>query len=178
MREIRPSGSMSGKWKRSKGRYSGTGTPKGPVTRMASLNHRATSRLYPGAGPGSFDLLGFTHYWGRSRRGYWVVKRKTATSRLSRALTRMAQWCRLNRHQPLAEQHQTLSQKLHGHFAYYGITGNGSALQRFRDGVVGIWKKWLARRRRRGFLSWEDFGRLLKRYVLPPARVIHSVYRQ
>ncbi len=128
-----------------------------------------------GAGPGSFDLLGFTHYWGRSRRGYWVVKRKTATTRLSRALTRMAQWCRLNRHQPLAEQHQTLSQKLHGHFAYYGITGNGSALSRFRDGVVGIWKKWLARRRRRGFLSWEDFGRLLKRYVLPPARVIHSV---
>lgn len=128
-------------------------------------------------GPGSFDLLGFTHYWGRSRRGYWVVKRKTATDRLSRALKKMAQWCRLNRHQPLAEQHRTLSQKLHGHFAYYGITGNSLALKCFRDGVVGIWKKWLARRRRRGFLSWAVFGRLLKRYVLPPARAIHSVCR-
>jgi RNA-directed DNA polymerase len=81
-------------------------------------------------------------------------------------------------HQPLAEQHHTPSQKLHGHFAYYGITGNGSALQRCRDGVVGIWKKWLARRRRRGFLFREVLGRLLKRYVLPPARVLHSVYRQ
>ena len=36
-------------------------------------------------GGGSFDLLGFTHYWGRSRRGAWVVKRKTASKRLTRA---------------------------------------------------------------------------------------------
>jgi group II intron reverse transcriptase/maturase len=128
--------------------------------------------------PGSFDLLGFTHYWGRSRRGTWVVKRKTAQGRLSRVLRMMAHWCRLNRHQPIAEQHRTLVQKLHGHFAYYGITGNGLALQRFREAVVRIWRKWLARRRRRGFLSWAVFGRLLKRYVLPAAVVVHSVYRR
>jgi hypothetical protein len=67
--------------------------------------------------PGSFDLLGCTHSWGRSRRGFWVVKRKTAHGRLSRALRSIAQWCRLHRHAPLAEQHQTLVQKLRGHFA-------------------------------------------------------------
>jgi RNA-directed DNA polymerase len=131
-----------------------------------------------GGRPGSFDLLGFTHYWGRSRRGFWVVKRKTAQGRLSRALRMIAQWCRLNRHQPIAAQHQTLVQKLRGHFAYYGITGNGLALQRFRDGVVRIWRKWLARRRRRGSLSWAVFTRLLKRYMLPAAVVVHSVYRR
>jgi hypothetical protein len=127
--------------------------------------------------PGSFDLLGFTHFWGRSRRGIWVVKRKTAQGRLSRAFTTIAQWCRLNRHQPLAAQHQTLSQKLRGHFAYFGITGNSFALSRFRVGVIRIWKKWLARRRRHGFLSWEVFDRLLRRYPLPPALAIHSVCR-
>ena len=103
------------------------------------------------ARPGSFALLGFTHFWGRSRRGFWVVKRKTAQDRLSRALKTIAQWCRFNRHQPIPEQQQTLSQKLRGHFAYFGITGNSFALSRFRGAVVGIWKKWLARRRRRGF---------------------------
>jgi RNA-directed DNA polymerase len=81
--------------------------------------------------PGSFDLLGFTHYWGRSRQGFWVVKRKTAHGRLSRALRMIAQWCRLHRHDPIGEQHRTLSQKLRGHFAYYGITGNGSAVLAF-----------------------------------------------
>ena len=73
---------------------------------------------------GTFDLLGFTHYWGRSRNGNWVVKRKTSKSRFSRGLRSIAEWCRLDRHQPLGEQQQTLSQKLRGHFAYYGITGN------------------------------------------------------
>jgi group II intron reverse transcriptase/maturase len=128
--------------------------------------------------PGSFDLLGCTHYWGRSRRGFWVVKRKTAQARLSRALTRIANWCRLHRHRPVGEQHRTLIQKLHGHFAYYGITGNARALPGFRTAVLCIWKKWLARRRRCGFLSWATFNRLLKRYRLPAAIVIHSVYRR
>jgi group II intron reverse transcriptase/maturase len=128
--------------------------------------------------PGTFDLLGFTHYWGRSWKGYWVVKRKTAQGRLSRALRTIAQWCRLHRHDPVADQHRTLSQKLRGHYAYYGITGNGLAIQRFREAVVRIWKKWLARRRRRGFLSWDTFARLLKRFRLPAAIVVHSVYRR
>ena len=34
-----------------------------------------------GTPPGSFDFLGFTHYWSRSQKGNWVVKRKTAGSR-------------------------------------------------------------------------------------------------
>jgi RNA-directed DNA polymerase len=151
-------------------------------TRLVPFQRPAQSSASPKSSArgqaGSFDLLGFTHYWGRSRRGFWVVKRKTAQGRLSRALRTIAQWCRLNRHQPLAEQHNTLVQKLRGHFGYYGITGNGLSLQWFRDGVIRIWKKWLARRRRRGFLSWAIFGRLLQQYVLPPVRVVHSVYHR
>jgi group II intron reverse transcriptase/maturase len=59
---------------------------------------------------GTFDLLGFTHYWGRSRRGYWVVKRKTSRTRIRRGLLALALWCRKNRHRALADQHKTLSQ--------------------------------------------------------------------
>jgi group II intron reverse transcriptase/maturase len=127
--------------------------------------------------PGTFELLGFTHYWGRSRKGVWVVKRRTAASRLRRAIHTIAQWCRWNRHQPLTEQHRTLSQKLRGHFAYYGITGNGGALHRFRDAVLRFWRQWLSRRTRGHTLTWDHFTRLLERYPLPPALVIHSVCR-
>ena len=126
---------------------------------------------------GSFDLLGFTHYWGRSRRGFWVVKRKTSKSRLRRGLTAIAEWCRKNRHRRDAAQHSTLSQKLRGHFAYYGITGNADALSQFRRGVIGLWRKWLGRRHRGGEVAWERMYRLLERYPLPPAIVVHSVYR-
>ena len=62
-----------------------------------------------------------------------MVKRKTSDRRLSRGLHALAEWCRSHRHEPLDEQHQTLSQKLRGHCAYYGITGNSQSLGRFRS---------------------------------------------
>ena len=127
-------------------------------------------------GPGSFDFLGFTHYWGRSRKDTWVVKRKTAPSRFGRALRAVAAWLRRHRHFKIAEQHRTLCLKIRGHCAYYGITGNARALQKFRHQIGRRWRKWLSRRSGRARLSWEQFTRLLARYPLPFTRVVHSVY--
>jgi hypothetical protein len=53
--------------------------------------------------PGSFDLLGFTHYWSRSTKGHWVIKRRTAKGRLNRAIKAVSRWCRENRHVRLAD---------------------------------------------------------------------------
>ena len=127
---------------------------------------------------GTFTFLGFTHYWGRSRQGRWVVQRKTASSRLTRALQSIARWCRANRHRPVKEQQHMLSLKLRGHFAYYGITGNYRSLACFRFEVGRRWRKWLNRRNRGRSLDWNIFNRLLERYPLPPARVVHSVYHR
>lgn len=126
----------------------------------------------------SFDLLGFTHYWGRSRRGRWVVKKKTSKQRFRRAVRNVAQWCRSHRHAPLAWQQGKLSQKLHGHYGYYGITGNARSLERFLHAVTRSWWKWLSRRSQRGWIPWDRFNALLRRYPLPRARVVHSVYRR
>ncbi len=125
--------------------------------------------------PTTFDFLGFTHYWGRSQRGAWVVKRKTAKSRLKRALAALSEWCRRNLHTSVKEQHQKLTQKLRGHFGYYGIIGNFASLQRFREGTRKIWCHRLSRRRRGRPLTWPQFLRLEKRYNLPRARVVHGL---
>ena len=130
----------------------------------------------PESRPGTFDFLGFTHYWGTSRKGYWVVTRKTASSRFTRAVQSIAQWCRLNRHRPIREQQQKLNQKIRGHCAYYGITRNGRSLQRFHHEVRRCWRKWLNRRNRKRTMTWEVFERLTQRYPLTPVRVVHSVY--
>jgi RNA-directed DNA polymerase len=120
------------------------------------------------AQPGSFDFLGFTHYWSRSKKGNWVVKQKTAGSRFHRAVKRIAEWFRLNRHLPISEQGQTFAQKLQGHYAYYGgVVGNLRCLQRFRYESVRLWRKWLSRRKRRGQFSWERMNQLLKVFQLP-----------
>jgi len=130
----------------------------------------------PGRGRGTFDLLGFTHYWGRSRKGYWVVKRKTAASRLRRALLTIGLWCRKNRHLPVAEQQQGLNQKLRGHYGYFGITGNFRALAQLIEGTRRHWQRWLNRRSQRAHMPWERFNSLLKQYPLARPRVVHSVY--
>jgi RNA-directed DNA polymerase len=127
--------------------------------------------------PGTFDLLGFTHYWARSRKGNWVVKRKTSASRFRRGLKALSDWCRINRHRPIPEQHQALSQKLRGHFGYYGITGNSIGIYRFRVEALKRWRKWLARRDRRRAIPWDRFDRLLERFPLPKALAVHSTYR-
>jgi len=117
--------------------------------------------------PGTFDLLGFKHFWAISRKGIWVVKRKTAKDRFARALKAVTEWCRKNRHLPVKEQWQALKRKLSGHYGYYGITGNSRALCRFDYFVKLAWRKWLSRRSQRAYLSWEKFGRLLAHYPLP-----------
>jgi len=125
--------------------------------------------------PKTFDFLGFTHYWGRSRQGAWVVKRKTARSRLKRALSALSEWCRKNLHLSVKEQHQKLTQKLRGHYGYYGIIGNIYSLQAFREGARRIWRRKLSRRRRDGDVTWAQFCRLENRYGLPHARVVHGL---
>jgi group II intron reverse transcriptase/maturase len=136
-----------------------------------------TSSGFGSDGGRTFDLLGFTHYWGRSLKGNWVVKRKTACVRLTRALRRIRLWCRVNRHEPLVNQHRTLVRKVKGHYGYYGITGNGRALSNFVRSVERAWKKWLGRRNNKG-ISWERTTKLLAVFPLPRPRIVHSVLRR
>ncbi len=101
-----------------------------------------------------------------------MVKRKTARDRFSRALKRVAQWCRLHRHYSIEEQQRTLAQKLRGHFGYFGIIGNSEALRRFYRLVVYAWRKWLSRRSQRAYLTWDHMMRLLEQYPLPQPRIL------
>ena len=127
--------------------------------------------------PDTFDLLGFTHYWGRAQRGGWALFRKTAASRFRRSVRAIYEWLRQHRHLPIAEQHRVLSLKLRGHWAYYGITGNFPRLAAFRRTVLRVWQKWLNRRSRGNHMPWSRYIQLLARFPLPRAKVVHSVFR-
>lgn len=127
----------------------------------------------PSGRPGSFDLLGFTHFWGKSQKGNWVVKRKTSRKRLSRTLKSINQWCRAHRHDAVREQQQKLAAKLRGHYEYFGIRGNSDALASLQYWVRGMWKKWLGRRNNR-HLTWQRFEAIHRAFPLPPPRISHS----
>ena len=124
---------------------------------------------------GTFDFLGFTHLWGRSRRGLHVVRQVTAKDRFARAVKTVFDWCKRHRHLPLPEQCAHLAHAIRGHCSYYGLTGNGNRLGGFRYEVIRAWRKWLARRSRSGTLSWERMNAILLKHPLPPAKVVHSI---
>lgn len=117
------------------------------------------------------DFLGFTHYWKEGRRGGKRIQRKTMKSRFTRGVLAIKLWCRFNRHKPLQEQYQMLCQKVRGHYAYYGISGNSESLRRFRFVVECVWVKWLKRRSQRHRLDSLRITELLKRYCLPMAKL-------
>lgn len=139
-------------------------------TRIVDFRHPWKS----GDKPQNFDFLGFTHYWAKTRRGGWAVTRKTKAKKFRAALGTVWDWCKTNRHQPMAQQHRELSAKVRGHYAYYGIRGNSRALGNFFDGVQRAWHHWLnlrSRKRSDGARLWK----LLKEHFpLPPPRIVHT----
>jgi RNA-directed DNA polymerase len=131
------------------------------------------SERHPETDGTSFDFLGFTHVWGRSRKGKPTVRQVTAKSRYARALAAVTNWCRKNRHRSIPDQHRRLSSMMRGHFAYYGVGGNMRRLGWFAHQVVRIWQKWLSRRDRRSVVRWTRLNEILQQHPLPRAKIFH-----
>jgi len=125
--------------------------------------------------PGTFDFLGFTFYWGKTQNNGYAVNKKTAAKKFRRSLKQIQAWCKMNRHQPIAWLCNKLGEKLDGHYAYYGTTGNYKSIAEFRYRVERILRYWLNRRSRKGDgMSWQRFRILMKeQFTLPKARIIH-----
>src|SRR5262249_8193552 len=135
-------------------------------------------REHSARGKGTFDFLGFTHYWAKTSRGYWVIKRKTVGKRLRRFLKGIGTWCRKNRHAPLTEQYQMLCVKLRGYYQYHGIRGNLKALRTALEHTRRAWRYWLSRRSHKGHLNWQKYEASVRyQFPLPKPRIMHNIYR-
>ena len=124
-----------------------------------------------GTKPSTFCFLGFTFIGGKTRIGKYTIKVRTMSKRLARALKRVSQWCRQNRHEPVWRQHQHLSAVLRGHDNYYGQRTNSDSIRTFHYKVENAWKKWLGKRGDQYF-SWGRFVGIRRRYPLPAPRLL------
>ena len=117
--------------------------------------------------PETFDFLGFTHYCGKTRKGRFMVKRKTQAKRMTRKLTAIRQEMKARLHAPVKAQHQWLCQVLRGHYGYYGVIFNHRSLRAFYESVKCSWFKALRRRSQKSRMNWQRFAQLLAAYPLP-----------
>ena len=120
-----------------------------------------------GKGPATFDLLGFTVYWRRTRAGWWRPSLKTRKASFQKAIKAIADWCRRHRHLPVKDQHAALTRRIEGHFNYFGVSWNLSSLKALLAAVPRVWGRWLRRRGQRNPIAWKRFWLLLRSNPLP-----------
>ncbi len=131
-----------------------------------------------GKGSTTFDFLGFTLYWRRTRWGRWRLACKTRRTRLGRAIRAVYDWCRGHRHEDIKTQHAALSSRLRGHYNYFGVNGNSRSLACLSNHARRAWRKWLSRRSQRTRLNWQRFWALLRAWPLPSPRIVVSIWGQ
>jgi hypothetical protein len=144
-------------------------------TRLVPFGHPGRDQRR-GKGPATFDFLGFTLYWRRTRSGRWRLGCKTRRARLGRAIRAIYDWCQRHRHQPVAEQHAALVRRIQGHFNYFGVNGNHRCLGCLVYHARRAWYKWLRRRSQRVRLTWGRFNDLLRAFPLPNPRVVVTIW--
>jgi RNA-directed DNA polymerase len=140
------------------------------------LEFRPPKRSGKGKGTATFDFLGFTMYWKRTRRGKWDLWCKTRRASLRRIILAVADWCRRHRHLSVKDQHAALTRRVQGHFNYFGINGNRRSLHQVVQRVERLWHKWLNRRSNRSRLTWERFKDLLRDFPLPRPRIVIQIW--
>ena len=126
-------------------------------------------------GPRTFSFLGFTHYVGRSRRGRFVVGRKSDGKRLGKKLKALNARLRALRTQGGNAMVAFLARHLRGHIQYYGVSGNGRWVSSYVHVATGQLFQWLNRRSQKRSLNWERFDAYIRRW-LPTARIVHDLY--
>ena len=135
--------------------------------------HAAARREKRGLGrPETFNFLGFTMICGKSRRGKFLLWRKSRRDRLQAKLVVLKEELRRRMHQPIPRQGEWLRGVVSGWFNYHAVPTNTRSLRTFRDCVVRLWLRALRRRGQRDKTTWERMKRLADDY-LPKPRILH-----
>ena len=125
----------------------------------------------------TFDFLGFTFYYGKTKFGKITPKLKTKPKAMNSKLKKVKQWFKEIRNQKsMKEIWKMFCAKLRGHIQYYGVSHNIKSIQKFLNECKRIAFKWLNRRSQGKSFNWKKFEKFLKKNPLPLAKVVHHLF--
>jgi hypothetical protein len=122
--------------------------------------------------PETFNFLGFTFICGKSRRGKFLIKRKTRRDRMRAKLQAVKEELRRRMHQPVPVVGKWLGQVVKGYFNYHAVPTNSRALQAFRNEITRRWRWALCRRSEKADILWDQMLKLADEW-LPQPRILH-----
>jgi len=133
--------------------------------------------LNRGEKQGRFDFLGFTFYWGKSKKGNYIVKLSTSSTKIRAKLKKVNEWSRAIRNRiPLKQIWKIFCSKIRGHIQYYGVSHNIKKLEVFLYKAKRILFKWLNRRSQRKSMTWKKYGLFIEQYPLPSVKIHHLLF--
>jgi len=146
----------------------------GEKTRLLEFGrHVAARRQRRGLGkPETFTFLGFTFICGKSRRGAFLLHRKTRADRMRAKLQEIKDELRRCMHAAIPDQGRWLQSVVRGFFAYHAVPTNFRALAAFRFHVATLWRRVLCRRSQKATLAWDRMHRIVDAW-LPRPRILH-----
>jgi len=126
---------------------------------------------------GTFDFLGFTHYYGKGRNGVKRVMRKTSKKKLKISMARFSAWVKENMHEKQDVLIAKLNRKLLGHYRYYGISDNITCLRKMRQVMQRVLFRRLNRRSQRKSYTWAGFKQYLQRNPIAEPRIYVNIFK-
>lgn len=115
-----------------------------------------------GQKPKEFTFLGFTHYCGKSKKGYFKVKRRTSRKKLNLSINKFRDWARRSRGAlRKGEMLRKAKIRVAGHLNYYAITDNSEKCNTYMYYVRRALFKWINRKSQRRSYTWEGFSHAL-----------------
>jgi len=143
-------------------------------TKMVAFDKKKTEN---GIIQGTFDFLGFTFYYGKSRAGKIIPKLKTKPKAINSKLKKVAAWFKEIRNKiSMKEIWKIFCSKQRGHIQYYGVSHNLQSVEKFLYESTRIAFKWLNRRSQRKSFTWEKFKLFIQKKPLPKAKIVHLLF--
>jgi len=135
--------------------------------------YTAVRRARRGLGkPETFNFLGFTFICGKSRKGGFLLRRKSRGDRMRAKLQEIQEELRQRRHQAIPRQGEWLRQVVSGYFNYHAVPTNSRALTVFHYHIRRLWLRTLQRRSQKDGSTWQRIEQLAAAW-LPKPRILH-----
>lgn len=124
----------------------------------------------------SYKFLGFTCYWGLSRKGSWRLKYKSRADRFTAKLNGIQRYLKENLHEETRTVIRQVSRVVKGWINYHAISDNQRRVRAFILQTQRMLFKWRNRKGGNRKLNWKRFSNLLKSTRFPEAFKTTSMF--
>jgi RNA-directed DNA polymerase len=124
----------------------------------------------------TYKFLGFLCYWGLSRTGFWRMKYKSRSDRLTAKLNGLKAYLKKCLHHKTEQVLIKVKQVVQGWINYHAISDNQQQVSGFLYQSKRILMKWINRKGGKRKMNWETLVKILEKMKFPNSFKTSSMF--